>query len=70
VSYCGISTWELATPGNITGKDCGEDGIFPPKNAVMYNAYLLTENNLFLGEGSNDGTYHTAVITDQLYVKQ
>ena len=70
VSYCGISTWELATPGNITGKDCGEDGIFPPKNAVMYNAYLLTENNLFLGEGSNDGTYPTAVITDQLYVKQ
>jgi len=69
--HCGITDWELNTPRNILGRDCtqGEDGIYPPKNATLFNIYKLSGNNMFLGESRVD-TYPTTVNTSIMYVKQ
>ena len=69
-SSCGRTNWGIGKPGDITGINCGDLGVFPPKGTTLYNTYLLTGNNLFTGEQRTDGTYPKSVITDQIHVKQ
>jgi len=70
-SVCGVADWQIDSPKDITGKDCGNDaGIFPAKETPYYGAYLLVGDNLYLGAGSDNGSYPTSLETDRIFVKQ
>ena len=66
-----ITTLEVGTSVDITGKRCGGVGDFPTKGTSFYSAYHLTGDNLTFGDGSSDnGTYPTVTDFEWVFVKQ
>jgi len=66
-----ITTLEVGTSVDITGKSCGDFGNFPTKGTSFYSTYRLTGDNITFGDGySDNGTYPTATDFYWIFVKQ
>lgn len=71
-----ITTLEVGTSVDITGKSCGDFGNFPTKGTSFYSAYRLTgDKSLFqyltFGDGSSDnGTYPTVTDFEWVFAKE